>query len=336
MKEKVEKVDENCWHLFIDESGTSSYKRLIKLKEKNGWQQFQRDLDPQNANFFSLMGLLISCQDLVNSFIPAIRRIKSELYKDENIVLHFSDMLAAQGRFEMYKNNPGLFKDHLTYFTESIEDIDFRMFIVHIDKVQMLNTYQEPLAKPANPYEFAPTIIMERVSGYIMNRKSEFVKSNSDEISPKPIVRVWFESRNKKDDTELKNYMIDELKLPEDELFKKTHFPRYEHSTKNVRSLEWHIHGLPKDPMKLKEYEWYKSNYSFEVGSNLIHGIHVVDIMVSARRRFIENLVYPNPKIKYFEVEPITYFMSKSRKVRYEKTLPDKDLIKIINKLWEE
>lgn len=330
MKEKVEKVDENCWHLFIDESGTSSYKRLIKLKEKNGWQQFQPDHDPQNVNFFSLMGLLISGQDLVNSFIPTIRRIKSELYQDENIVLHFSDMLAAQGRFEMYKNNPELFKDHLTYFTDNIKDIDFRMFIVHIDKVQMLNTYPEP----ANPYEIAPTIIMERVSGYIMQKISKYVKSNSDEISPKPIVRVWFESRNKKDDTELKNYMIDELKLPEDELFKKTHFPRYEHSTKNVRSLEWHIHGLPKDPKKLEEYEWYKSNYSFEVGSNLIHGIHVVDIMVSARRRFIEDWVYP--KIKHLEVEPITYFTLKSHKVRYEKTLPNKDLIKIINKLWEE
>jgi hypothetical protein len=322
MKEKVEKVDENCWHLFIDESGTKSYKNLIELKEKNSWEEFRPDPNPQNVNLFSLIGLLISGQSLVNSFIPTIRRIKSELYQDENIVLHFSDMLAAQGRFVMYKNNPELFKDHLTYFTDNIKDIDFRMFIVHINKVQMLNTYPEPLAKPADPYELAPTIIMERVGGYIMNRKSKFVKSNSDEISSKPIVRVWFESRNKKDDAELKNYMIDELKLPEDELFKKTHFPRYKNSIKNVRSLEWHIHRLPKNPIELEKYEWYKSDYSFEAGSNLIHGIHVADIMISAQRRLIEDWVYP--KITHLEVEPITDFISRSGKLQYQTFLPKK------------
>jgi len=313
MNRKVEKVDENCWHLFIDESGTKSYKRLIKLKEKNSWEEFRPDTDPHSINLFSLIGLLISGKNLVNSFIPAIRKIKSELYQDEEIVLHFSEMLAAQGKFGIYKNKPELFKNHLTYFIDNIKDIDFRMFVVHINKVQMLNSYPAP-AKPAEPYEFAPTVIMERISGYF--------KSNFGEISSKPVVRVWFESRTEKDDADLKNYMINELKLSEDELFNKTYFRRFPDSLKNIRFLEWHIHGLPKDPMKLIEDERYKSEYSFEAGNNLIHGLHVADIMVSARRRLIEDQVYP--KIKYLEVEPITDFMSRSGKLQYEIFLPTK------------
>jgi len=140
---------------------------------------------------------LISGNDFINSFIPAIRKVKSELYQDDGIVLHFSDMLAAQGKFKMYKNKPELFKDHLTYFIDNIKDIDFHMFVVHINKVQMLNSYPPPAKKPAEPYELAPTIIMERIGGYF--------KSNFGETTPKPVVRVWFESRNEKDDKDLKN-----------------------------------------------------------------------------------------------------------------------------------
>jgi hypothetical protein len=310
---KIEQIDINSWHLFIDESGTKGYKRLTKLKEKNSWEKFNPDTDPHSINFLSLIGLLISGKDLVNSFIPAIRKIKFELFQDEETVLHFSDMLTARGKFEMYKNQPELFKNHLTYFIDNIKDIDFRMFIVHINKVQMLNSYPPP-AKPAEPYEFAPTVIMERVAGYF--------KSNFGEATSKPVVRVWFEERGVKDDVELKNYMVDELKLSEDELFNKTYFRRFSVSLKNIRSLEWHIHGLPKDPAELINNEYYKSKYLFEAGNSLIHGLHVADIMVSARRRFVEDWVYP--KVKYLEVESITHFMSSSGKLQYEKFYPAK------------
>lgn len=305
---RVEEIDVNSWHMFLDESGTEGYKRLLKLKLKNNWLEFQPDPDPQNANFFSLIGLLIDGKNLVNSLIPAVRKFKCDVYKDEEIVLHLSEMLAGDKQFAMYKNNPQLFNTDLNRFIGDIKDIKFRIIFVHIDKVRMLKQY---VVSPAEPYELAPTIIMERAAGYICNTNASYINKT---------VRVWFEARTKEADKKLKKYMIDELKLPIEKLIENSKFPRYLEAVKNIRSIEWHFHGLPKDPIKLNINEYYKSNYLYEVGAGLIQGIHVADMMVFALRRFKENEVYHT--IKYLEVEPIINFVLFSGKLIEEKFFP--------------
>lgn len=301
MNYKFENIDENNWHLFVDESGTKDYKRLIKLKDQNKWSNFQPDPHPQNVNLFSLIGLLIYGKNLTNEFIPSVKRIKYELYQNKNIVFHLSDMLSAKNEFSKYKDNPNLFKSHLEKIIVSIKNIPFYIFIVHIDKVSMLNTYSQP----AEPYELAPTIIMERI-GYF------FYKNNYLKKTLKPIINVWFESRSKKDDINLKQHMVNELILTEKELFNKTKFPRYPNPIKNIRSIEWHMHGLPKNPNELVEKEYYSYKYSYETGVNLIHGLHIADIIISAYRRYRERERYPN--IKFLEVEPIVNLIEKNKK----------------------
>jgi len=301
MRPKFQCIDINSWHAFMDESGTKDYKRLIKLKNLNQWPIYLPDTNPQNPNYFSLICILINGFDLINKFIPSIKKIKYQLYNDENIVLHLSDMISAKNSFSKYLNNPELFKNDLEKIVKSIEDITFYIFIIHIDKVKMLNTY----IKPAVPYEFGPTLIMERIGKFFKNKMSNYEK--------RIILRVWFESRKKENDLELKKYMIDELKLPEKELIEKTNFPRFPESIKNTRLIEWHIHGLPKKPEDLIKNEYYKNKYSYEVGKNLIHGLHIADLLVSAQRRYVESQKYS--KIKYLEVEPIIEFINRKNKL---------------------
>jgi len=307
MDPKFKNIDRKSWHLFMDESGTKGYKRLRKLKNQNQWNNFWPDPDPQNANFFSLIGLLIHGHTLIDDFIPAVKKVKFELYQNENIVLHLSDMLSAKGSFEKYKNKPDLFQSDLKKIIKYIESIPFYMFIVHIDKVEMLNKYSEP----AEPYEYAPTTIMERIAGFLKYNLHNYLSEISTSV-----IRVWFEARSKKEDIELKRYMVDELKLTEKELRNKTKFPRYPKTVKNVRSIEWHIHGLPKKPEDFIRRGYYKSKYSYEVGSSLIHGLHIADLMVSARRRYKENDKYQ--RIKYLEVEPLNHFIEESGKLVHE------------------
>ncbi len=306
--DKIKEIDTNSWHLFLDESGDANYKRLRRFKRQNNWIEFRPD--PSNVTFFSLAGLLVSGKDLVESFIPAMKKVKQELYGNEDTVTHLSDMLAGKGNFTMYKNKPELLKKHLNAIINAIINVDFVFNIVHIDKVKMLNKYEE---NASNPYELAPTIIMERSAGYIWQSKK-----NTDKV-----IRVWFESRTKGKDKELKRFMIRELGIvfpKKGKVIQRNHFPRYKKSSNNINNIKWHIHSLPKYPSKLKQIRYYVDKYSYEIGKDLINGIHLSDIIVSASRKSIENTIYN--KYKHFEVEPILEFINHSGKLIYQKFLP--------------
>lgn len=307
---KIIDIDTNSWHLFIDESGDSSYKRLRRLKQKNNWSEFRPDPEPQNVTIFSLVGVLIDGNELVNSLIPAIKKFKDDLYGDENTILHMSDMLAGTKNFTMYKNDPALFKEHIETIIDAIREIDFVFNLVYIDKVRMLNVFGDIAA---NPYELAPVILMEKSAGYICNVKK----------SENKIVRVWFESRNKKKDTELKKFMVSELGVTfpgTEKIIKQNNFPRYKSSHENIKKIEWHIHSLPKDPLQINKVRYYASKYSDNVARDLIHGIHLADMIVYAARRAIESEAYN--KYKYLKVEPIIRFMRASSQLKYEKYFP--------------
>jgi len=316
--DKIKEIDTNSWHLFLDESGDANYKRLRKLKQQNNWSEFKPDPDPHNITLFSLVGLLVNGKDLVESFIPAMKKFKRELYGDENTVIHFSDMLAGTRDFTMYKNKPELFKKHLQVIINAISNVNFVFNLVHIDKVRMLNKYKE---NAASPYELAPAIIMERSAGYICDSREgllNLLKKDTDKV-----IRVWFESRGKAKDTELKGFMVKELGIvfPETEkTIQQNHFLRYKSSSNNISTIEWHIHPLPKDPSKLKQIRYYVDNYSYEAGKDLINGIHLSDIIVSASRRFTENIIYN--KYKYLEVEQVLEFINHSGKLKYPKLFP--------------
>ena len=312
---KIEEIDTNSWHLFLDESGNANYKRLHKLKQQNNWLEFKPDPSPHNTTFFSLVDLLVNGKDLVESFIPAMKKFKRELYGDENTVIHFSGMLAGIGDFTMYKNEPELFKKHLQVIINAINNVNFVFNLVHIDKARMLNTYGE---NAASPYELAPVVIMERSAGYICDSWKDSSKENTNKV-----IRVWFESRGNAKDTELKGFMVRELGITfprEGKSVQKNHFPRYKSSSKNIKSIEWHIHPLPKNVSKLKDIHYYVDNYSYEAGKDLIHGIHLADIIVSASRRFTESMIYN--KYKHLEVEPISEFINNSGKLKYRKFFP--------------
>lgn len=270
MEPKFSYIDDNCHHLFIDESGDKNYEININ----------------SNTLFFSLSGLLVNGNILIKEFIPKCKKIKNKLYNDENIIFHFSDMLVAKNNFKKYEDEL-ILKEDLEYIFENIRNIEFKIFLIHIDKQKMKNIY----IKPADPYEISSTFLMERTSMFLCN-------SNINNKN----IRVWFESRTKKDDQTLKKYMINEIKLPKDILFQRTNFPRYEYSIQNIRSFKWHFHSLPKDPKRL-DLKYYK----YEIGFDLIQILHITDLIVSIRRGYIENKTYK--KFKNEKIKNINYIL---------------------------
>ena len=304
----VKEIRTNDWYLFIDESGTPEYKWLRRLKQKNNLPIFQPD--PQYANSFALIGLLISGDQLCNKLIPAVKEFKNSCYGDEDKVLHFADMLAGIGKFEMYKNNPALFNKHLSIFVDLLKEVIFNFNLVFIDNVKMLNKY----INPAAPYELAPAVTMEKAAWFICK-----VKSNN----PNREIRCWFEARSKDKDEKLKGFMLQEIFLDftnGEKVKMINNFPRFKESNDNIKSIRWHIHSLPKDPSRLKIVNYYKEVISYELGKALIQGIHVADILVSAYRHLKENQIYL--KVKDLEVDPIKNFIYSSEKLLYEKCLP--------------
>ena len=271
------------YYLFVDESGTETYKRLNRIKRKNKWDKFKPD--PNDVNFFSLVGVLIESNLYIDRVIPIMKSVKKQLYNNSNVALHLADMLSGSSEerpeFSKYKGNGALFVKDMQYILNQIDSINLKVIILHVNKVEMLNKY----IQPANPYEFAPTYIMERVAWFIDNNKL-----------PHLPVRVWYESRSGRNkgkkgkttkDSLLKEYMVNELKLDIEVLESQSHFPRFSSAVDKIRSLRWHFHPIPKDIDNAKgaSRNYFLSKYSIDVLHDLAHGIHLADIFISARRK---------------------------------------------------
>ena len=278
----INEIDKNSWYLFLDESGIYDYSYFYKLFNSNCIKSFI-DLyaysNNSNPVFFSLGGILISGENLLNNYLPIIKFLKDRIKRGLNInnnldiILKSSNMLAGKGQFEMYKTNKMLLKEHFKILAESLLDLklDFHLLIININKIKIIELYK----KPGNLYELAPTFIMERVGGYLVNYKN-YNKKN---------IYVWFESRGEEENKSLKKYMIDELKLPPEELKIKSNFLRYYESLNNIRRFNWEINFLPKNPELLLKKDYYKSKYEYNKARDLIDVLHMVDLIVSIRRR---------------------------------------------------
>ena len=102
---KIDKIFDNDWYLFVDESGSENYKRLKKLRKTQNWPNYRPD--PSSPTIFALVGILIKGEELFK-LINGMKSIKQKLYEDENAVLHLSDMVAGAKGFSMYRNNAQL------------------------------------------------------------------------------------------------------------------------------------------------------------------------------------------------------------------------------------
>ena len=141
----------------------------------------------------------------------------------------------------------------------------------------------------ARPYQLAPRVIMERSAGHICS-----VLGN--DCTELPSIRVFFESRSKGKDVDLKRFMVNELKMNVPDVTVVKNFPRYPRSHANIQRLKWHIHPLPKDPAKIRSVKFYASFYDTKTSEDLLNGIQLADIVITALRTYRENMLYYLPK----------------------------------------
>ena len=192
-----------------------------------------------------------------------------------------------------------------------LSNINFSYSIVYVDQIGMLEEYIEP----ARPYQFAPRVVMERSAGYICS----VLHGNCTEPLP---IRVFFESRKKDQDLDLKRFMVNELKLDVPNVTVKKNFPKYPKSHTNIQKLKWYIHPLPKDPVRIRSVKFYASFYDTNTAKGLLNGIQLADMVVTASRMYKENMLYGSPK-NINKITPLyTAFVTNPIKPSYEKCIP--------------
>ena len=314
--EKIDKIFSNDWYLFVDESGSENYSGIKKLRKKQGWTNYQPD--PSNPTIFTLAGILIKGDELVQ-LINGMKNIKQKLYSDENTVFHLSDMVVGAKGFSMYRNNAQLLQQHLQLLIDRLRSINFSYYIVYVDQIGMLERYIEPV----RPYQFAPRVVMERSAGYICSVLD-------GKCTEPPPIRVFFESRKKGKDVDLKRFMVNELKMKVPNVTIEKNFPRYPASHANIQKLEWHIHPLPKDPARIRSVKFYTSLYDTNIAENLLNGIQLADMVVTASRMYRENMFYYSPK-NISKITPLyTAFVTNPIKPSYEKYIPTPMIVKTL------
>jgi len=262
------------FYLFIDESGTSEYIRLKRLKKRMGWDVFKPD--PDKPSLFTLLGLLIKESEFKEKMIPVVKEFKLKKYKDDKILIHHTDIVFGGKKFSLYKNNPALLKRHMEDLSIKLQNIDFYILPITIIKVDMLNKYKKEVAQP---YKFTTQVIMERVGKNFCNSTKKIT------------IREWGESRKKCDNRNLKKFTIMLLKLSLSDLKNQFPQPIYKDSIDNLRKIEWHLHFMPKDIRKIDK-DFFKMHIPKELGEDIAIGTQVADLICSTIRSYNEINLY--------------------------------------------
>lgn len=167
--------------LFIDESGTSSLKKVS--------ERISRGESPtENERFFSVVGCLVRRED-ASEIIEQTLMLKNRywvngLYKygnrEKRVCFHSSEMRRKEGPFSSSLiDNEALFND----LVEFIKVMPVQVFSSSIDKLKLVEKYTQP----ADPYSLCLSFIFERVFKY--------------HLQPNEKCIVILEARGKKEDS---------------------------------------------------------------------------------------------------------------------------------------
>jgi len=157
--------------IFADESGDHGLKSID--------EQFP---------VFALVFCIVRKDDYIGHIVPAMQRLKMDLWGHDQIIFHEHDIRKEKGPFGLLRTNPDLRRHFIEALSELIADAPIHLVISIIDKKRLLERYDNPY----NPYEIAMLFCMEGTLAYLLSQEQAGKR-----------VSVAFESRGKREDAEL-------------------------------------------------------------------------------------------------------------------------------------
>ncbi len=137
-------MDDKKFRLYIDESGTHNYSSNDDIKHR----------------YLGLTGVIISEKQNVEVLQPGLlamkRMIASDL--DELPILHQEDIVRKSGDF-VKLNDPAIKKQFNDKLFELLDNMDFTICAVVLDKKSHLQTYQK---SAYHPYHYCMNVLLER------------------------------------------------------------------------------------------------------------------------------------------------------------------------------
>ncbi len=129
---------------FIDESGDHSLESI----------------DPEYP-LFVLAFCLMRKEVFVDVLTPRIRKLKFKTFGHDKVILHEHDIRKRTGAFaKLGRDARDAFMSELT---ETVREVDFKLFAVVIDKQR----HKERYIHPAHPYHMAMQFGLERIFGFL-------------------------------------------------------------------------------------------------------------------------------------------------------------------------
>lgn len=160
--------------LYLDETGDAN---LLKIN--------------QQYPIFGLGGVIIPVE-AEKVLDDQLRSVKREIFENEDIILHSTDLRKARRGFEAMLNENAR-EEFYKKFNEYIMNAEVNFISGFVKKTEHLRKYKSPY----EPYEWCVELVLERIAK-VMHRESGFC-------------RIVLESRGKREDKAIKDAIIRHL-----------------------------------------------------------------------------------------------------------------------------
>lgn len=147
----------------IDESGiTNNHHNLLK--------KFLNNYELKENQKFSLITMILIRENEYFYFKKELKTLKLNLLKNKKIKLHTSDFLNKRNLFSNYEIKE--LKDFLFSFLNMIENLNFKIYQVFIDKESHLKKYKE---KSIDPYFLASKYFINKIYKLKLNAPIDLI-----------------------------------------------------------------------------------------------------------------------------------------------------------------
>ncbi len=132
------------YRLYVDESGTQNYSDNDDIKHK----------------YLGLTGIIISEKENVEVLQPGLRELKRIVASDpdELPILHRDEIINKKGAFSKL-NDPGTESAFNEKFLGLLQNLDYTICAVVLDKKSHLQRYQQ---SASHPYHYCMNVLLER------------------------------------------------------------------------------------------------------------------------------------------------------------------------------
>lgn len=211
---------------------------------------------------FVLNCILVAKQTYATSIVPALQQLKFEAVGHDQLVLHERDIRRQQNGFAFLQVNPAHREAFIERINAIVAEAEITVIGAVIDKVRLARKY----ANPWSPYEVGLHFCMETLLGRLV----ALGQAGS-------LIHVVFESRGKKEDSELELHFRRIASNQANWGYKQPDFTRLRWEPlfvdKKSNSSGLQLADLMARPMGLKVLRPLQPNRAFDVlRSKLQHG----------------------------------------------------------------